>query len=79
MEYTLHRCRAYFTRVGYELRLFNADGTPYTRLLSIVGRDPRVKFPDSDPIRFWGNDGRKVRAEALACARAYGATKRREG
>ncbi len=62
MTYTIKRCRAYFTRCGYEVRLFNSNGSPHARLLCMS---------DSDPIRFWGTDGRKVRGEAVRFARDY--------
>ena len=70
--YTIRPIRSVFTRKGYELRILNDDGTPFVRLLDIEGH-PRLKFPDSSPIYFYGDDGRKVRAEAIAEARRHGA------
>lgn len=78
MRYTLTRCRSYFTRCGYAVQLLNDDSSPYVRLLDIVDRDsfrhrtPR-RMPDSGPVFFYGNDGRKVRSDAIAFARTYAA------
>lgn len=79
MKYTLTKVRAVFTRCGYAVQLLNDDGAPYTRLLDIDDVDgfrvrTALRFPDSGPVRFYGNDGRKVRAEAIAFARSYRAT-----
>lgn len=64
MTYTITRCRSYFTRCGYEVRIFDDDGTPHTRLVPVEGQ--RTLFPDKEPLYFYGNDGRTVRAEAIA-------------
>ena len=79
MKYTITKCRTVFTRCGYAVQLLNNDGTPYTRLLQIrdsttdrIRKD--LRFPDSGPVYFFGNDGRKVRADAIAFAKVYSAT-----
>lgn len=72
MTYTIKRCRSYFTRCGYVVRLFNDDGTPHARLLRVEGSC--CLFPDRAPIYFYGNDGRKVRAEAIAFAKSHNAS-----
>jgi hypothetical protein len=59
MTFTLKRCRTYFTRYGIMV-IFN-----------------RPLWRDGHPIDklgFYGNDGRKVRAKAIAWAQANGAT-----
>ncbi len=72
MMYTIKPIRTYFTRRGYAVQLFNDDGTAYTRLLRVEGT--RNFIPDSGPVRFYGNDGRKVRAEAMTFVRSFNAT-----
>lgn len=77
LTYTLHPCRSAFTRRGYELTILE-DGKPYPRALKIEypkGKrycDPSF-FIDNTPLRFYGNDGRTVRAEAVAHAKSLGA------
>jgi hypothetical protein len=71
-QYTLTKCRAVFTRCGYAVQLLNDDGTSYMRLLNTGV--PYRWFPDSGPVHFFGNDGRKVRSEAIAFVKAYDAT-----
>ena len=64
MTYTIRRCRAWFCRVGYQVDIYNADGTRHARTLRYAGTF--INAIDRDPVRFWGNDGRTVRAEAEA-------------
>jgi hypothetical protein len=77
-KYTITKCRAVFTRCGYAVQLLNDDGTPYTRYLTVEGAKSSwgamARFGDSAPAFFFGNDGRKVRAEAIAFAKTYNAT-----
>jgi hypothetical protein len=73
--YTLRRIRTGFVRVGYELVIYKADGTLESIPLRVWGTPnyPKVYHYDSGPFRFYGDDGRKVRADALAFARSNGA------
>ena len=74
MTYTIKRIRSHFTRCGYAVQLFDSNGECHTRLLQ-VERSPHF-VPDDGPARFYGDDGRSVRAEAVAFARSFGATVR---
>lgn len=73
-----------FTRCGYSVQLLNDDGSPLTRLLLACNSDGspvrgefgrKVWVPESGPANFYGNDGRKVRAEAIAFAKSFNATR----
>ena len=72
--YTISRVRTSFTRVGYAVSIFNADGSPYPIPLRMA-HSPHI-WRDPAPVRFYGDDGRKVRAEAVAFAKEHGATRR---
>ena len=54
MRYTIERCRAVFTRRGYRVMIYDA---PYSDFLNPVA------------MNFYGNDGRTVRADAVAWAK----------
>ncbi len=71
LTYTIARCRAYFTRCGYQVSLWNADGSPHAVTLRFEHTCNTMQ--DAGPFRFYGNDGRKVRGEAISWARLRGA------
>lgn len=76
--YTLCQVRhPVFVRRAYRVRLYNDDGTLLLRRVQIIGtRGERLGYTSvSDPMLFCGNDGRTVRAEAIAWARQHGATR----
>jgi hypothetical protein len=68
MQYTLEPIRSCFTRRGYAVTLYNDDGSPHSRPLRVEGT--RRYIYDNTPATFFGNDGRKVRAEAMAFLRS---------
>lgn len=74
--YHLQRIRTAFTRVGYRVRLYDEGGNLALRRVEV--RDAGYRFMGyticDGPMTFFGDDGRKVRAEALAWARKHGAT-----
>lgn len=75
-RYEITKVQAYFTRCGYAVRLFNADDTAYVPWLPIAGSlNMRLQYtrfaPCPMPATFYGNDGRKVRAEAIQFAKEY--------
>lgn len=88
MHYTVTPIRSVFTRRGYKVQLFNDDGSPVTRYLPVLNHDgSKVKgefgrpviHSTTDPATFFGNDGRTVRAEAVAWAKAQIQAQRKHG
>lgn len=69
MQYTIEPIRAVFTRRGYAVTLFNDDGTRHRRPLRVEGKRSCYVYDDA-PVKFYGNDGRKVRAEAMRFVRS---------
>ncbi len=72
LTFTIKPYPAVFTRRGYTVEMFYDDGTPYTPWLPVQGAflSQRARFaPCPMPAIFFGNDGRKVRAEAVAWAK----------
>lgn len=67
--YKITRLRSWFTRYGCVAQLFNADGSPHVEYLPVAGQ-PGLRCPWDSGRTFWGSDGRKVRAEAVAWARS---------
>ena len=66
--YTIKPIRAYFTRRGYAVEIFDEAGAPYAPWLPVQGYRNRY-MPCPMPATFFGDDGRKVRAEAIAWAK----------
>jgi hypothetical protein len=87
MFYTIEPVRSYFSRRGYAVHLYDDDGTRVAHWLPCVdehGSQLRGEYgrpimgKGDNPVRFYGHDGRKVRAEAIAFARALGAREQRQ-
>ena len=75
-RYEIKRCRSVFTRCGYAVSLFDTEGKPFTPWLPVYGaldmRSQRTSYmPCPMPATFFGDDGRKVRAEAIRWAREH--------
>ena len=73
LTYSIKPCRAVFTRRGYQVELFR-DGKPFIPWLPVYDtlnmRSQRTRFaPCPMPVTFFGNDGRKVRSEAVRWAK----------
>jgi len=67
-HYTVKPCREIFHRCGYEVQIYNSNGSVRSIAFRVHGTDRM--FSDTAPVRFWGNDGRKVRAEAIRWAKS---------
>lgn len=68
MRYTIKRRGAQWSRVGYDVQILKDDGTPYA--VPYRAQYGNAVVYDSYPASFFGDDGRTVRAEAIAWAKA---------
>jgi hypothetical protein len=68
MKYELKRIRSHFTRYGIEAVVYDDAGNVARRRVRVVN-DPVGFICDESRLRFYGNDGRRVRAQAVQWAK----------